>query len=84
MECATRVLGHYGVANFLADVERNREFWRDGSSFCHSALEWASTIGFAAMCRELAGGDAKLEFSTAQQFRQRHLIDAIKALSGKG
>ena len=80
MERAHRILDLYGLTNFLADVERRREFWRDGDTMAHSVLEWASCEGFGDVVKPLADRANIQAFQTAQEFRDRHVIEAILSL----
>lgn len=62
----------YGVHNWLADVDRDRQYWRDGDHLVSYILDWASNEGFCEL--QLP----KLEeFDSAAHFRQRYQIGRI-------
>ena len=63
----------YGIHNFLADIDRDREFWRDGDHIVSTVLDYLSGEGFGKL---LADVDVEYK-SSAHEFRQRHLLSAI-------
>lgn len=75
MGCANYVIELYGVREFIADTDRNREYWRDGESIIHSILTWASEDGFHEFIAQY-----NLDYGSAHEFRQRHLIRGVAAL----
>ena len=74
---ASRILNLYGIRIFIEDIERRREFWRDGGGLVAAALDWLSTEGFAEFMIE-----ADLDYASAEEFRQRHITRLLKALAG--
>ena len=71
--CADRVIQCFGVRQFIADVDRGREFWREGGVI-GEVLSWIADEGFGDLCRKHG-----LDYKSASEFRQRHLVDAITA-----
>ena len=41
--CSGYILELYDIRHFLADIDRGREFWRDGGGLVGQVLEYAST-----------------------------------------
>jgi hypothetical protein len=65
------------VGELIADIDAGREFWRDGDSIVHSILTWISEAGFEAFFSEY-----DFPYASAHEFRQRHLIHALKSNRG--
>lgn len=67
----------YGIRRFLADVDRDRQYWRDGTGHLGALLDWLGGEGWPEFALQ-----AGLEhYANAHQFRQRYLIAAA---SGRG
>jgi hypothetical protein len=70
----------YGVRSFLADIERGREYWRDGggpeatASVVSHSLDWLSTAGFRALMDEVGLG-----WGSPQEYRSRYDMAMIAA-----
>jgi hypothetical protein len=76
---ADNVIDAYGLDQLLADLDAQREYWREGDSLVHSVLDWIATEGFDAFFSRMPNWD----FHTAADFRHRYLIGLGKALSGR-
>ena len=74
---ADRILELYGLRQFLEDIDRGREFWRDGGGIVGATLEWLSGEGFAEFMRR-----ADLEYFSAHEYRNRFLISLLRGLGG--
>jgi hypothetical protein len=74
VECAHYIISLYGVRRFLADIDANREYWRDGGGIVGATLDWASTDGFG----ECLGKHSGLRSHDILAYRQRHLINAAR------
>jgi hypothetical protein len=72
--CVNRILECFGILSFLADVDRSREFWRDGQHLVSAVLDWISDSGFTEYFEEY-----DIKYSSAQDFRQRHIINQLKS-----
>ena len=71
---ANHVLELYGVRRFLADVDRRREFWREGG-VVGETLSWLADEGWERYFSLFGGlGD------DAEKFRQRHVLVALADL----
>lgn len=60
----------YGIRSFLADIDRDREFWREGSSIAHSLLDWAANDGIADFLAGLGFSD----YPNAHKWRLRYQV----------
>lgn len=68
----------YGVRRLFDDIDRGREYWREGrGSIINSVLDYITSEGFGAYF-----GRHDSSFRTAHEFRQRHLIKAIEGKKG--
>ena len=75
---ANYVVGLYGIQNFIADVDRNREFWRDGDHVVSACLDYLANEGFKDFF-----ADVDIDFkNSAHEFRQRHSLNLLKSLNG--
>jgi hypothetical protein len=75
------------VDRFIADIDRDRQFWRDGAgrdglhhcagpaSIVAAVLDWAAGDGFLLMA-----DDNDWDFRTPAEFRQRHMIAGMARL----
>jgi hypothetical protein len=63
----------YGVLRFLADIDAGRQFWSEGDSIVHSVLTWIVEEGFREFFSQ-----HDVNFTDAADFRQRHMINALK------
>jgi hypothetical protein len=70
---AAVVVELYGIRQLAADLDAGRQFWRDGDSIVHTVLSWVTEAGFATFF-----GEADLEQKSALEYRQRHLIEALR------
>jgi hypothetical protein len=61
----------YGVQRFFADLDRDRDFGDE--SVTGSLLNWVTHEGWAEFSEH-----AEWEFDSALEFRQRHIIQALK------
>jgi len=61
------VLERYGIRGFLEDVDRAREFWREGDHVVSALLDWAAGSGFEQI---MAQGGVK-SWSSSHEFRNR-------------
>jgi hypothetical protein len=73
---ASLVIDAYGFRRFIADIDRDREYWRDSSSIVSACLDWAAGEGF----EEFFGRFPEWQWTTAHEFRQRHLVRAISRM----
>ena len=74
MGLANYIVELFGVRQFIADIDRDRQFWREGDTICHSVLDWAVNEGFDEFFSQ-----HDVEFKEAHEFRQRHIIRALKS-----
>lgn len=67
----------YGVRRFLTDLDRDRQFWRDGGdSIVAAHLDWCCNEGFGYQAEKHDLGP----YASAHEYRQRFLLHAIKEL----
>lgn len=83
MGCGDIIVELYGVDRFIADIDRDREFWREatsaaGTSIVGSILDWVAGPGFQTFFERF-----DWDWISAAQFRQRHLINGIAELLGR-
>jgi hypothetical protein len=74
-----------GVRAWIADVDRDRQYWRDGETLIHACLDWASNEGFTKTLGHLFETvlhDPKVRYISAHDFRQRHILRALEGLAG--
>lgn len=76
MELSSHIIELFGVREFLADIDRDRQFWRDGRHVISDVLDYAAGPGFGPLAKW-----AGLEWASAQEYRQRYLIGALAELS---
>ena len=67
------ILGLYGVSEFLSDIEAHRLYYKEGETIVTSILDFMACEGFDNLIKKLG-----LKFKDAQEFRQRHLIWALR------
>lgn len=83
VQCAHRVLEHYGLSAFLADLDEGRQFWRESGCIA-AVLAWLAGEGF----REYFGRYGEdFPYRTPADFRARHLdrfAASIRALAHRG
>jgi hypothetical protein len=65
------------VDEVFADIDAGREYWREGDSVVHSVLSYITGAGFGDFFKQY-----DLPQTTALEFRQRHLINLLKANRG--
>ena len=71
MGCADIVLELVGLRRFFADLDRDRQYWRDApGSVVATILDWAGGAGFEACFWERAD---EFPWRTALEFRQRYM-----------
>jgi len=76
---ANHIIQHYGVREFIADIEADRLYWRDADHCVCAVLDWAASEGFA----DFFGQDGfDVDAKTGLEYRQRHLLRAFKLLKG--
>jgi hypothetical protein len=65
------------VGGFLADIDRNREYWRDcDGSIVSEILDYAAGAGFEELMSEIG----LEEYESAQHYRQRHAMAMLKVM----
>ena len=79
MGWASHVIELYGVRRFIADIDRDRQFWRDGGGVIGSLLDWAANDGFSEFMSE-----HDQDYRDAHHFRQRDMLAALKSLRFTG
>ena len=67
------ILGLYGISDFLADTEDHRKYYKEGESIVIAILDRLNNDLFSNLMKKLS-----LKFKDAQEFRQRHIIWALK------
>ena len=78
MGVANNIIRFYGVSEFLDDIDRGREFWRDGDHLISACLDHVAGVGFSKFLE-----DVDIEFkSSAHEFRQRHILRALQRNNG--
>lgn len=75
--CAHNVIALYGLQEFLADVDRDRQFWRESSGVVSAILNWAANEGFPSYMEDL---NPEALWSTAHEFRQRYMLNSLASL----
>jgi hypothetical protein len=75
---AAHIVELYGVRRFLADVDRDRAFWREGGGVVGSLLDWAADEGFS----EIMNHYGAASWESAFEFRQRHVLRARSRQGG--
>ena len=73
--CGNYLVELYGVRRFIADIDRDREYWREGDTICHSVLTWLAGDGLPEYLRQF-----KQDFSSAHEWRQRYLLAALRRM----
>ena len=74
MGVVSHIINLYGISNFITDIDRGREYWRDGDHLVSSVLDYAMEGGFAKLFEEV---DVDYK-SCALEFRQRYILNALK------
>jgi hypothetical protein len=78
---ANNIIRLYGLRSFLADIDAERDYWREGrpegESIIHTVLGWLANDGFYPFFSQLNGNID--DCLTAQQYRQRYLIAAFRS-----
>jgi DNA-binding PadR family transcriptional regulator len=69
----TYVIGCYGVPNWFADIDQKRQYWKESEGIIAYILDFLSNEGFSEFLRE-----AGAKWEDVQEYRDRHLIKAIK------
>ena len=83
MGCGNLVLSAYGVDRFIEDVDRDRQFFRDGAvwgdtNIIASVLAWMAGRGFTILAE-----DNDWTWKSAAEFRHRHVALAVaRAIEG--
>ena len=77
MECTNNIVGLYGFRAFLADIDRDRQFWRESDGLVASILDYAANDGFEEWAAEFFEG---VEFLSAHEYRSRYLVATLKAM----
>lgn len=72
------VIERYGVHRFFADLDRNREYWRDGGGIVAAVLDWLATDGFQDFCEKHG-----LPWVTPQQYRHQHEVALLSELTAR-
>ena len=74
---ANHVLELYGIRRFLADIDRDRNFYDHGEHIVSAALTWAANEGFHDFFSHHV---PEWMWQSAHEYRQRHVISSIKQL----
>jgi hypothetical protein len=69
LRSASHAIECYGIHQFFADIDVQREYWRDGDSCLHYLLEWASLDGW----QHIFGPIVEFEYRSSADYRQRHI-----------
>jgi hypothetical protein len=72
---ADRIVELYGIPQLLTDIDKGRDFWRDGGGLIATVLDWVAGPGF-----EQFFDSHDLPYTSAQEFRQRHLIRGLRGM----
>jgi hypothetical protein len=76
IEFANYIVNAYGVREVLEDIDRRRRYWKEGDTIICRTLNWVAEEGFKDFFGSHGG-----EYSSAEEYRQRFLINAIIALA---
>ena len=68
----------YGVAQFLNDVDKGREYWREADNIVSDVLSWCCEEGFEKFFG--AFEDVEMPYRTPHEYRQRHILGALRSL----
>jgi hypothetical protein len=85
--CANYIIECYGIYEFLADIDANREYWREcdpitGEASCiHTCLTWLSEEGFSDFMKQHDIPEA-LGVSSALEWRQRYMLSHLRRSDG--
>jgi hypothetical protein len=74
--CADICVELYGVRRFLADLDRDRQYWRDDTGVCGAVLDWAMTEGFDDFF-----GRHGWSWRSAHGYRQRYVTWTLEAMA---
>ena len=72
--CANVIVELYGVSELFADIDRDREHWREGDHVVSAILDWIGGEGFVKFFTEY---NIEFDYQSASEFRARHLIKGI-------
>ena len=73
--CADHLIELYGIREFLADLDRNREYWRDGGGLVADVLDWMAGPGFHEFFSRF-----NFQYGEAAEFKQRYLLKAMRGI----
>ena len=80
--CAAYFIELYGVRRFLADLDRDREYWREADTLAHTCLSWAANEGLLDVLEHF---QVQERFASPADYRNRHIDrmkeDIVKALT---
>ena len=81
MGCANYLIKLFGVHRFLAEVDRDRQYWREAAEggVVAEVLDWASNEGFKAFVDQ-----AGFQFDSPHQYRNRDMIRLMEVIIKKG
>ena len=72
------IIDAYGVGRFLADLDAGRSYGPEGGVF-GAVLAWVAGEGFKPTLDRLLPNN---EFDSAQHWRNRHIVWALKGMGG--
>lgn len=84
------ILELYGVGRAINEIDRGREWWRDGPHLIGEVLDWVSNEGFAAVFGpygslvEKYDGFRGFEEHTVHEWRQRYMLQVMAAIVKAG
>src|SRR6516162_8364277 len=79
LERANYLIERYGIHAFLADIDANRDYWRDcngSESIIHSCMSWVMDEGFEKFFDQF---EMSWPHGTRLQWQQRYMIALWKA-----
>src|SRR5579864_8768750 len=82
LECANYVVRHYGIHDFLEDIDAGRQYWREdpgpegNGSFIHRCLGWLANEGFRAFMSQY-DLPKEIDISNATAWRNRYVLRAL-------
>ena len=77
LACSNYIIELYGLRRFLADVDRDRQFWRESDSIVAAILDWTANEGLPEFLHE-----CEMEYGSAHEFRNRFLLQAVIMMRG--
>ena len=77
MGIAGNILELYGIRRFFADVDRDRDFTRDGEHIVSATLDWLLNEGFYDF---FTGVSDQWQWEDSHEYRQRYLVKSIRQI----